>query len=139
MQDAQSLYTQMKPQARQAARNYLLSRTPWWLQEEMIQAFEADMADISDQLQVPVVIDRPFISQTGAGVASTLFCTLGNWEGAPTSRSYQWKRGATNVGTNSPNYTVTAPDVGQNFTCTMVATNGAGASAPTVSNVIVIA
>ena len=134
LQDATSLYNQMKPQARQAARNYLLSRTPWWLQEEMIQAFEADMADISDQLQVPVVIDAPFISQTGTVLTST----LGNWEGSPTSRSYQWKVAGTNVGTNAATYTRVTNDIGKAATCTMVATNTAGASAPAVSNTIMV-
>jgi hypothetical protein len=42
------------------------------------------------------------------------------------------------VGTNSPTYTVTAPDIGQLFTCNMVATNGVGSSAPVTSNQIMV-
>jgi hypothetical protein len=134
VQYAQDLYGQLKSQARREAREFILSRTPAFLQEEMIAVFEADMADIADQLQVPVVIDAPFISQAGAVISST----LGNWEGSPTSRSYQWKIDGTNVGTNAATYTRIAGDVGKTATCVMVATNTAGASAPVTSNAITV-
>lgn len=134
IQWAQSLYSQLKPEARKAARNYILSRTPAPIQDEMIAVFEADMADIADQLQVPVVIDAPFISQA----AAVLSCTLGNWEGSPTSRSYQWKIDGTNVGTNAATYTRIAGDVGKTATCVMIATNTAGASAPSTSNALIV-
>jgi len=134
VQYAQDLYGQLKSQARREAREFILSRTPAFLQEEMIAVFEADMADIADQLQPPVVVDAPFISQTG----TTLSCTLGNWEGAPTSRSYQWKIDGANVGTNAATYTRAVGDVGKTATCVMVATNGAGASAPATSNAIIV-
>jgi hypothetical protein len=132
---AQDLYNQLKPTAVRSARDYVMSRTPHHLQDEMAAIIDADITPNDP----PSVIDAPFISQTGAGVASTLACTLGNWNGAPTSRTYQWRRGTTAVGTSSPSYTVTAPDVGQNFTCTMTATNANGTSGPTVSNLIVVA
>jgi len=134
VQYAQDLYGQLKSQARREAREFILSRTPAFLQEEMIAVFEADMADIADQLQPPAVVDAPFISQTG----TTLSCTLGNWEGAPTSRSYQWKIDGANVGTNAATYTRVVGDVGKTATCVMVATNGAGASAPVTSNAIIV-
>jgi hypothetical protein len=139
VQAATDLYGQLKPQARQQARDFILSRTPANLQDEMLAVFQADMADIADQLQVPVVVDAPFISQAGTGIGSTLTSTLGNWEGAPTSRTYQWKNAGVNIGTNSPSYTVISTDLGDPFTCTMVATNTAGASAPVVSNTITVA
>lgn len=135
VQDAQLRYNQLRPDALRAARNYVLQRTPHHLQDEMAVIIDADIPETDP----PTVIDAPFVGQTGTGVGSTLNCTLGNWNGAPTSRVYQWKRGATNVGTNSPSYTVTAPDIGQPFTCTMIANNSAGASGPTVSNQIVVA
>ena len=134
VQAAQDLYNRMKPTAVRAARSYVMDRTPHHLQDEMAAIIDADIAPNDP----PTVIDRPFISQTGAGVASTLACTLGNWNGAPSSRTYQWMRGATAVGTNSPSYTVTAPDIGTNFTCIMTATNANGTSGPSVSNLIVI-
>jgi hypothetical protein len=128
---AVDLYGQLKPSAIHAMRDYILSRTPPELQDEMIATFEADLAQAPTG--PPTVVDAPFVSQTG----STLNCTLGNWDQAPTSRTYQWKRGATNVGINAATYTVTAPDRGQSFTCTMVAANAFGSSAPVVSNAIV--
>jgi hypothetical protein len=129
------LYAQLKPAAVRAARSYVMERTPHELQEEMAVLIDADVPPTD----APVVIDAPFVGQTGTGVGSTLNSTLGNWTGAPTSRVYQWKRGATVVGTNSPNYTVTAPDIGQSFTCTMIASNGVGASLPVVSNAVIVA
>jgi hypothetical protein len=139
VQAAQSFYDQLKPQARRAARDYVLARTPAYLQEEMVTVFEADMQGMTDEVAPPTVIDAPLIYQTGTGVGSTLTSTLGNWYGSPNSRTYQWKRGVTNVGTSSPNYTVAAPDIGQNFTCVMTATNVSGTSAPVTSNAIVVA
>ena len=128
---AVDLYGQLKPSAIHAMRDYILSRTPPELQDEMIAYFRSRSGAGSDR-----TTDRgrcPVVSQTG----STLNCTLGNWDQAPTSRTYQWKRGATNVGINAATYTVTAPDRGQSFTCTMVAANAFGSSAPVVSNAIV--
>ena len=135
VQEAQDLYNKLKPAAVRSARQYVMVRTPARLCDEMIPIIDADIPPVDP----PTVIDAPFINQTGVGLGSTLNCTLGNWNGAPTARAYQWKRGLTNVGTSSPNYTVTAPDVGQTFTCVMVATNGVGSSAPVVSNAVVVA
>jgi hypothetical protein len=132
---AQDLYNQLKPTAIRSARDYVMVRTPHHLQDEMATIIDADITPVDP----PTVIDNPFISQTGAGVASTLNCTLGNWNGAPTSRTYQWRRGTTAVGTSTASYTVTAPDVGQIFTCTMTATNASGTSGPVISNQIVVA
>jgi hypothetical protein len=135
VQAAQDLYASLKPIAVRSARDYVMVRTPAPLQDEMAALVDADIPPVDP----PTNIDRPFISQSGAGVGSTLNCTLGNWNGAPSTRTYQWKRGATNVGTNAATYTVTAPDVGQTFTCAMTATNAIGTSAPVVSNAIVVA
>ena len=135
VQDAQNRYNLLKPDAIHAARAYVMSRTPHHLQDEMATIIDADIPVVDP----PTVIDAPFISQTGVGVGSTLNCTLGNWNGAPTSRTYQWKRGVINVGTSTPSYTVTAPDIGQTFTCIMVATNAIGSSGPVVSNQIAVA
>jgi len=79
----------------------------------------------------------PVISGT-AVVGQTLTSTTGTWSGIPTpTYSYQWKRGATNIGTNSSTYTLVAADAGNtsNITCVVTATNSAG-SANATSNQI---
>lgn len=134
VQWAQSLYDQLKPGARGAARDYVLSRTPATLQDEMITIFQADMQAAADEIAPPTIIDAPFISQTGA----VLSCTLGNWYGSPNSRTYQWKIDGTNVGTSVATYTRVAGDVGKTATCVMTATNIAGTSAPVTSNPITV-
>jgi hypothetical protein len=135
VQAAQDLYGKLKPTAIRSAREYVMSRTPARLQDEMAAIIDADIAPNDP----PTVLDAPLITQTGAGVASTLNCTLGNWNGAPTSRTYQWRLNGANVGTNSPTYTVAAPDIGKLATCLMTATNSFGTSGPTISNTITVA
>ena len=80
----------------------------------------------------------PVISGT-AVVGQTLTSTTGTWSGIPTpTYSYQWKRGATNIGTNASTYTLVQADAGNtsNITCVVTATN-AGGSANATSNTIV--
>ncbi len=48
-------------------------------------------------------------------VGSVLSATPGSWT-TGTTFSYQWKRGTTNIGTNSSTYTLTAADVGKRIT-----------------------
>jgi hypothetical protein len=131
---AQDLYAQLKPGARRAARDYVLSHTPHEIQEEMVAAFEADVQGAMDEIAPPTVIDAPLIYQEGV----TLKSTLGNWYGSPNSRTYQWKVAGVNVGTNAATYNRVAGDVGKTATCTMTATNVAGTSAPVVSNTITV-
>jgi hypothetical protein len=79
----------------------------------------------------------PVISGT-AVVGQVLTTTDGTWDGIPTPTfSYQWKRGATNIGTNSTTYTLVQADAGNtsNITCVVTATN-AGGSANATSNQI---
>jgi hypothetical protein len=135
VEEAQDLYNQLKPAAVHAARAYVMARTPTRLADEMVPIIDADIPPVDP----PTVIDAPFISQTGSGVGSTLNCTLGNWNGAPTSRTYQWKRDGVNVGTSSPTYTLVLGDPTHAFTCTMTATNAIGTSTPVVSNQITAA
>ena len=77
-----------------------------------------------------------------SGWASSLYVdgqittTDGTWTGSPTSYSYQWKRGATNIGTNANTYTLVSADAGLNITCVVTATNAIG-STPATSNVFV--
>lgn len=84
----------------------------------------------------PVNTVAPVISGT-AVVGQTLTTTNGTWTNSPSSYSYQWKRGATNIGTNSSTYTLVQADAGNtsNITCVVTATNSAG-SANATSNTI---
>ena len=79
----------------------------------------------------------PVISGTTI-VGQVLTSTTGTWSGtAPITYSYQWKRGATNIGTNASTYTLVQADAGNtsNITCVVTATNSAG-SANATSNQI---
>jgi hypothetical protein len=66
-----------------------------------------------------------------------LTTTDGTWSNSPSSFSYQWKRGATDIGTNANTYTLVQADAGNasNITCVVTATNAAG-SANATSNQI---
>ena len=71
-------------------------------------------------------------------VGDLLTTTDGTWSGTPTSFTYQWKRGATNIGTNANTYTLVSADAGLNITCVVTATNATGSTNAT-SNVFVAA
>jgi len=73
---------------------------------------------------------------TGTAVVTNVLTTDdGTWTGSPTSYAYQWKRGATNIGTNANTYTLVNADAGQSITCVVTATN-AGGSTPATSNAV---
>ena len=75
---------------------------------------------------------------TGVAIVGDILTTDdGSWTGSPTSYAYQWKRGATNIGTNANTYTLVNADAGQSITCVVTATNGAG-STPETSNAVQI-
>jgi hypothetical protein len=82
----------------------------------------------------PVNRDVPHVTQAG----DTLNCTMGNWEGEPTSYGYQWKIDGAVAGTDSATHTVAAADVGKAATCVVTATNAHGSTAapPSVDLVI---
>jgi hypothetical protein len=130
VQHAQDIYNKLKPVAIRSAREYVMVRTPRHLQDEMAHIIDSDIPPVDP----PTVIDAPFISQA----AAILSCTLGNWNGEPTSRVYQWQVAGVVVGTNASTYTRVAGDVGKLAVCNMVATNGVGSSAPIASNQIVV-
>ena len=140
MEAAQDLYDKLRPSARRAARDYVLTRTPAFLQEEMVAVFEADLQGAADEIAPPTVIDAPLIWQEGAGAGSMLTCTLGNWYGSPNTRTYQWQLDGVDVdGATEATYTVLLADIGKTATCIMVATNIAGDSDPVTSNTITVA
>ena len=79
----------------------------------------------------PVNVDVPYVSQEGA----TLTCTMGNWEGEPTSYTYQWRRDGADVGGGEGAvYSLTEADVGLAFVCVVTAGNAAGITAAPPSN-----
>ncbi|HYJ44095.1 MAG TPA: hypothetical protein VEW06_06525 [Xanthobacteraceae bacterium] len=92
-------------------------------------------------LAPPQVKDVPLVygpgSEGAAVVGDILHCTMGNWTGEPTY-TYQWKRDATNVGSNSGNYTVIVDDSGHAISCVVTATNAEGSTAAPPSNAITI-
>ena len=83
---------------------------------------------------VPVNTVAPAISGTTT-LSSVLTSTTGTWTNSPTSYTYQWKRGATNIGTNANTYTLVAADSNAAITCVVTAINASG-STPATSNTI---
>jgi len=83
----------------------------------------------------PTNVDVPHVSQAGA----TLNCTMGNWTGEPTGYAYRWQINGVDEGTNAADYAVQPEDVGLTATCTVTASNAAGATQAPVSNAVVIA
>jgi surface protein len=83
----------------------------------------------------PVNTLAPVISGL-TDLGGVLSSTTGTWNGIPTiTYAYQWKRGATNIGTNSSTYTLVAADSAAAITCVVTATNSLGSSSAT-SNTI---
>lgn len=90
------------------------------------QASSAAVVPVAS-VQAPVNQTRPVISGTAAA-GNVLSCSQGTWTNSPTGFSYQWIRnGSTVVGTSS-SYTVQPADAGQVLTCSVTASNSAGAT-----------
>lgn len=82
----------------------------------------------------PVNSTLPVISGATT-LGSVLTTTNGTWTNSPISYTYQWKRGATNIGTNTNTYTLVAADSTASITCVVTATNASGSTSAT-SNTI---
>lgn len=81
----------------------------------------------------PTNASVPVISGT-AQVGNTLTCTDGTWNNLPTSFSYQWKSGGSNIsGATSNSYTLTGAELGTTITVTVTATNAGGSANATSS------
>ncbi len=84
----------------------------------------------------PVNLTLPIAGASSLYVDGQITTTDGTWSSSPTSFTYQWKRGATNIGTNANTYTLVNADAGLNITCVVTAINASG-STPATSNIIV--
>ena len=83
----------------------------------------------------PVNSEVPLVTQSG----TTLSCTMGIWEGEPTSYSYAWQIDGTAAGSDAATYEAQAGDVGKAATCVVTATNAAGSTAAPPSNSVTVA
>jgi len=84
----------------------------------------------------PVNTVAPVLTGNGT-IGSTVSCSTGTWTYlGDITYSYQWKRGVSNIGTNSPNYTLVSGDAGAVITCVVTATTSAGSTPATSSNSI---
>jgi PKD repeat protein len=85
----------------------------------------------------PAVVDIPYVWQPDLAVEA-LECTMGNWMGAPTGYTYQWKRdGTTDIGTGTAQYVYVTADVDHSITCVVTATNANGSTTAPQSNAVV--
>lgn len=81
---------------------------------------------------VPVITGTPTQGET-------LSASQGTWSNDPVSYTYQWKRGATNIGTGNSNYVLVAGDVGSTITVEVTATNEGGSASATSAATAAIA
>lgn len=89
--------------------------------------------------EFPVNTVAPSISGNTT-IGSILTVTDGTWTSTdaynPTSYSYQWKRGTTDIGSNQNTYTTVSADAGQSITCQVTAINQRGSTPVNSSNSI---
>lgn len=89
--------------------------------------------------EAPVNVDVPHVSGT-PGVGETLSCTMGNWNGEPSSYAYQWQSDGTDIaGSISDTYLIAAGDAGHSLACVVTATNAIGSTAAPASNPVSVA
>ncbi len=81
-----------------------------------------------DPVPAPVNVDAPAIIGIGT-VGEILAVTVGNWEGEPTSYTYQWMSGTSQVGFGGSAYTIDSSDAGKDIACVVTAANAGGSTA----------
>ncbi len=85
----------------------------------------------------PTNVTAPSISPSSAHVGQAISCSTGTWDNSPTSYAYSWQRDGTDIaGATSSGYIVVTEDVDHQVTCTVIAHNSSGDSAPAVSGPI---
>jgi hypothetical protein len=62
-----------------------------------------------------------------------LVCQHGSWSNSPTGYAYQWSLDGTAISDTGSTYQVASSDAGHELTCTVIASNNAGPSAPATS------
>ena len=82
----------------------------------------------------PVNVTLPAVTQA----ADTLSCTMGTWDGVPTSYAYQWQLDGTDITGGTATLPVVAADAGKSATCVVTATNASGSTAAPPSNALVV-
>ena len=120
------------------AQEMLLLLTADWLNNDRTHQarIAALLADITATLAPPVNRDVPYVSQSGA----QLNCTMGNWDGEPTSYAYAWHRdGVAVAGATSATHAVTSDDSGHGLACVVTATNALGSTVAPMSNTVTVA
>jgi hypothetical protein len=119
------------------AQEMLLLLTADWLNNDRTHQarIAALLADVTATLAPPVNRDVPYVSQSGA----TLNCTMGNWDGEPTSYAYAWHDDGVANGATGATYTTKAEDSGHGLACVVTATNALGSTVAPMSNTVVVA
>jgi hypothetical protein len=90
-------------------------------------------------VSAPTVVDVPAVTpfvQIDAG--GMLSCTMGNWQGAPSSYGYAWATDAAPNGATGTDYVTSVSDVGKTITCVVTATNEGGSTTAPPSNGVLI-
>jgi len=103
------------------------------------------MSDFAQLLEVgrsntPAPTNTSVPAVTGDGKCGhELSVTLGNWNGTPTSYTYQWRAAAAAINKATANkYTPKTADIGKAVDCVVTARNLGGATAAPASNAITI-
>jgi hypothetical protein len=120
------------------AQRMVLLLTADWLNGDRTHSAEiaALLASLTAAAGPPVVVDVPHVQQAGA----TLTCTMGNWQGEPSSYAYAWfVDGVAREGASSATYAVQPDDVGHSAACVVTATNAHGDTTAPMSNAVTVA
>jgi hypothetical protein len=117
-------------------RRMLMLLTEDWLNNDRTHAQEiaAIYAGIVAQLGPPVNRDVPYVGLAG----SILNCTMGNWDGEPTSYAYAWHSDGIANGASGADYTILPADAGHTLACVVTATNALGSTVAPMSNGVAI-
>jgi hypothetical protein len=119
------------------AQKLLLLLVADWLNNDRTHSGEiaALAAAMTAASGPPVNVDVPSVSLTGA----TASCTMGNWQGEPTSYAYAWHSDGVANGATEATYAVQPDDSGHSLACVVTATNALGSTAAPMSNSVAVA
>jgi len=108
-----------------------------WLNNDRTHAqdIRALLAAIAADLDPPVNVDVPYAWQQDA---ATLTCTMGNWDGQPSSYAYAWHTDGVANGASGETYAVQPGDVDHGLACVVTATNALGSTAAPMSNTVLV-